>query len=111
MPEDVTLLAKKGIIMHYLDSDEEVSDLFTMLSKDVVFDFNGNYYLKSLCQKMEAHYQNPLNRWMAWLWFNHFSNPWLVLAALATVVVLVCTIVQTVCGILAYVNPSGRPNP
>ncbi|KAG0527769.1 hypothetical protein BDA96_06G262200 [Sorghum bicolor] len=40
MPEDVTLLAQREVIVHHLDSDERVSDLFTMLSKDVVFDFN-----------------------------------------------------------------------
>jgi hypothetical protein len=88
MPEDVTVLDKKRIIVHHPDSDERVSDLFTMLSKDVVFDFSRNYYLKSLCQNMEVYYRSQLNRWMAWLWFNHFSNPWLVLAALATAVVL-----------------------
>jgi hypothetical protein len=104
-PEDVTLLVKRQIIVHHLDSDTQVSDLFTMLSKDVVFDFNGTYYLKSLCQTMEAHYQSRLNRWMAWLWINHFSNPWLVLAAAATVVVLICTVLQTIFGILAYTNP------
>ncbi|WVZ87425.1 hypothetical protein U9M48_034061 [Paspalum notatum var. saurae] len=105
MPEDVTFLGRRKIIEHHLDSDDQVSDLFTMLSKDVVFDFNGNYYLKSLCLTMEAHYQNRINRWMAWLWLNHFSNPWLALAAFATVIVLVCTVVQTVYGILAYVDP------
>lgn len=105
MPEDVTLLAQKKIIVHQLDSDDKVSDLFTILSKDVVFDFNGNYYLKSLCQIMEAHYQNRINRWIAWLWLNHFSNPWLALAAFATVIVLGCTVVQTVYGILAYIDP------
>jgi hypothetical protein len=105
MPEDVTQLAKKEIIVHHLDSDEDVSDLFTSLSKDVVFDFNGEYYLKHLCQKMEAHYQNRLNRWMAWLWHYHLSNPWLMLGAVAGVVVLFCTIVQTVFGILAYLKP------
>ncbi|BAS91320.1 Os04g0647425, partial [Oryza sativa Japonica Group] len=51
MPEDVTLLIQRKIIVHQLDSDERVSDLFTMLSKDVVFDFNGNYYLK-LCARL-----------------------------------------------------------
>jgi len=70
MPEDVTLLAQREIIVHHLESDERVSDLFTLLSKDVVFDFNGNYYLKSLCQTMEAHYQSRINRWMAWLWVH-----------------------------------------
>ncbi|CAM0901988.1 unnamed protein product [Alopecurus aequalis] len=107
MPEDVTLLARRQIIVHHLDSDELVSDLFTMLSKDVVFDFNGQYYLKSLCQMMEAYYQSRLDRWIAWLWINHFRNPWLVLAAFATAIVLVCTIVQTVYGILAYIHPPG----
>ncbi|XP_015691931.1 UPF0481 protein At3g47200-like [Oryza brachyantha] len=107
MPEDVTLLARRQIIVHHLESDEMVSDLFTMLSKDVVFDFNGQYYLKSLCQTMETYYQSRLNRWIAWLWLNHFRNPWLVLAAFATAIVLLCTIVQTVYGILAYVNPPG----
>jgi hypothetical protein len=105
MPEDVTLLAQRQIIVHHLDSDDSVSDLFTLLSKDVVFDFNGNYYLKFLCQTMEAHYQSRINRWMAWLWLNHFSNPWLAVGAFATIIVLICTIVQTVYGILAYVEP------
>lgn len=105
MPEDVTMLATREIIVHHLDSDETVSDLFTMLSKDVVFDFNGQYYLKSLCLSMEGYYQSRLNRWIAWLWLNRFSNPWLVLAAFATVLVLLCTIIQTVFGILAYTNP------
>ncbi|KAJ1273140.1 hypothetical protein BS78_06G257600 [Paspalum vaginatum] len=105
MPEDVALLGQRKIIEHHLDSDDQVSDIFTMLSKDLVFDFNGNYYLKSLCLTMEAHYQSRINRWVAWLRLNHFSNPWLALAAFATVIVLVCTIVQTIYGILAYVDP------
>jgi len=105
MPEDVTLLVEREIIVHHLDRDGHVSDLFTMLSKDVVFDFNGKYYLKSLCQSMEEHYQNRLNQWITWLWVNHFSNPWLALAALGTGVVLVCTVVQTIYTILAYMKP------
>ncbi|KAF8660217.1 hypothetical protein HU200_057783 [Digitaria exilis] len=106
-PDDVTVLAQREIIVHHLESDEKVSDLFTMLSKDVVFDFNGQYYLKSLCQKMEAYYQSRLKRWMAWLWLHLFRNPWLGVAAFATVIVLICTVVQTVFGILAYIHPTG----
>ncbi|XP_044460420.1 UPF0481 protein At3g47200-like [Triticum aestivum] len=108
MPEDVTLLVEREIIVHQLESDEHVSDLFTMLSKDVVFDFNGMHYLKSLCQAMEEFYQSRLNRWIAWLLMNHFSNPWLALAAVATGVVLACTIVQTIFTIEAYRKPPGH---
>lgn len=104
-PDDATMFVQKGIIVHMMHSDEEVSDLFARITKQVSFRFHGRYYLKSLCQMLEAHYQSRLNRWIAWLWLNHFGNPWLALAALAAGVVVVCTIVQTIYTVLAYVKP------
>jgi hypothetical protein len=104
-PDDVTLLTERGIIMHMLDSDEEVSALFTRLTKQVFFDSYDDYYLKSLCHMLEAHYQSRLNRWIALLWRNHFSNPWLTLGMLAAIIVLVCTLIQTIYTVLAYENP------
>jgi len=104
-PADATLLVQRGIIVHMLDSDDEVSELFTRLTKQVTFRFDWNYYLKSLCQVLEAHYQSRLNRWIALLWLNHFGNPWLALVALAGIVVLACTIVQTIYTVLSYIKP------
>lgn len=105
MPDDVALLARKGVIAHHMRTDKEVSQLFTRLTKGVVFDFYGNYYLNPLCIALEAYYQNRLHRWVAWLRHNHLSNPWLVVAALAGVIVLFCTIAQTVLTVESYVNP------
>uniref|UniRef100_J3M4Q4 Uncharacterized protein n=1 Tax=Oryza brachyantha TaxID=4533 RepID=J3M4Q4_ORYBR len=79
MPDDVALLSRNEIVVHHLRTDKEVSQLFTKLTKGVVFDMYGNYYLKSLCLALEAHYQNRMHRWVAWLRHNHFSNPWLAL--------------------------------
>ncbi|CAM0145636.1 unnamed protein product [Urochloa decumbens] len=104
---DVTFLAKNGIIVHEMRFDEEVCALFSKLGKNVDFDHNGNNYLKNVKQAMEEHYQSRLNRWMAWLWHNHFSNPWLILAAVAAVVVLICTILQLPFALLAYLEQSG----
>ncbi|GJN34751.1 hypothetical protein PR202_gb23446 [Eleusine coracana subsp. coracana] len=104
-PDDVNLLSQRGIIMHHLHSDMVVSILFTRLTKGVVFDFTGDFYLRSICWKMEMYYQNRMNRWVAWLRHNHLSNPWLGLALLAGLLVLVCTIVQTVLTVLAYMRP------
>lgn len=103
--DDATMLVQRDIIVHMMDSDDEVAALFTRLTKQVTFRFDCKYYLKSLCYSLEAHYQSRLNRWIAWLWLNHFGNPWMALAALAAVVVLVCTIVQTIYTVLAYVKP------
>lgn len=105
MPDDVALLARKGVISHHMRTDRDVSQLFTRLTKGVVFDFYGNYYLNHLCLALEAYYQNRLHRWVAWLRHNHLSNPWLVIAALAGVIVLFCTIAQTVLTVESYVNP------
>lgn len=105
-PADVTLLAKRGILVHHLRTDEEVSSLLTKLGKSVDFDINGSHYLKSICSRMEEHYQSRINRWMAWLWHNHFSNPWLSLAVLAAAIVLLCTILQTLITFLAYFYPA-----
>lgn len=101
---DVTLLAQKGIIVHQMESDEDVSTLFTKLFEYVVFNFNGEHYLKPLCSAMEAHYQSRINRWMAWLWHNHFSNPWLGFAAIASAFIVLCSIMQTVLAFLSYMG-------
>ncbi|KAJ1273146.1 hypothetical protein BS78_06G258000 [Paspalum vaginatum] len=105
-PDDSTLVTNSGIIVHMLDSDDEVPYIFKKLSKQVCLAFGNYHYLKSLCYILESHYQSRLNRWIAWLWLNHFSNPWLALAVFAAVIVLVCTVVQTVYTVLAYVKPS-----
>ncbi|WVZ87421.1 hypothetical protein U9M48_034057, partial [Paspalum notatum var. saurae] len=105
-PEDATLFANNGIILHMLDSDDEVPLIFNKLSKQVCFTYDSYHYLKYLCYILESHYQSRLNRWIAWLWLNHFSNPWLALAVFAAIIVLVCTVVQTVYTVLAYVKPS-----
>jgi hypothetical protein len=103
-PDDVTLLTQKGILVHMLDSDDEVSALFTRLTRNVAFNPDSYNYLKSLCSALECHYQSRLRRWMAWLWRNHFKNPWLALAVLATVIVLICTVVQAVYTVLPYLK-------
>ncbi|CAL5047842.1 unnamed protein product [Urochloa decumbens] len=104
VPDDVALLSRKGVIVHQLDSDEEVSNLFARLLEYIVFDFSGEHYLKSLCQTMEAHYQSRLNRWISWLRHNHFGNPWLGFAALASIVMLFCSIGQTILAFLSFMS-------
>lgn len=105
--EDAALLERRGIIVHMLDSDDEVPVMFTRLGMHIHFDFGADsyHYLKNLCSILEEYYQSRLNRWMAWLWRNHFSNPWLALGVFAAVIVLLCTIVQTIFTVLAYKQP------
>ncbi|KAI5002555.1 hypothetical protein ZWY2020_027205 [Hordeum vulgare] len=109
-PCDVALLAHKGIILHHMRTDEEVATLFSKLGKNVDFDQNGTHYLKSVCHMMEEYYQNRVNRWMAWLWHNHLRNPWLVLAVVAAAIVLLCTVIQSLLALLAYLDQTTHTN-
>jgi hypothetical protein len=101
-PDDVTLLSRHGIIVHHLHSDKVVSAQFTRLTKGVVFDFTGDFYLKPICCRMEMYCQSRLHRWIAWLRHNHLRNPWLSLTLLAGLLVLFCTIAQTVLTVLSF---------
>lgn len=98
MPEDVTLLSRKGIILHHLSSDEEVSQLFNDLGKSVTFAPSSDYYeyLESLNDNLENHYKQLWNHWLAMLRRKYFSNPWLVVGLSAGTITLVCVIVQTI---------------
>ncbi|KAM0831927.1 hypothetical protein ACQ4PT_065208 [Festuca glaucescens] len=109
-PRDVALLARKGIIMNHMRTDEEVSTLFSKLGKNVDFDQNSAHYLKPVCLMMEDYYQNRINRWMAWLWHNHLRNPWLALAVVAAAVVLLCTVIQSLLALLAYFDQTTDTN-
>lgn len=102
--DDIAFLGRKGIIVHHLCSDGEVSAIFAKLGKNVDFDLNGRHFLKHVCHAMEEHYQSRINRWLAWLWQHHFSNPWLSLAVVAAAIVLLCTIIQTLLALLAYLK-------
>ena len=91
-------------------TDEEVSTLFSKLGKNVDFDQNGAHYLKSVCRMMEEYYRNRVNRWMAWLWHNHLKTPLLVLAVVVAAIVLLCTIIQSLLSLLAYLDQTTGTN-
>ncbi|XP_052168026.1 UPF0481 protein At3g47200-like [Oryza glaberrima] len=100
--EDVALLTKKGILVHHLGSDEVVAGLFADLCKNVVFDDDdvGCNYLREACVAADERYQSRVRNWITWLKHKHFGNPWLATAAIAAVVVTICTVVQAVCAVL-----------
>uniref|UniRef100_A0A0D3H4X6 Uncharacterized protein n=1 Tax=Oryza barthii TaxID=65489 RepID=A0A0D3H4X6_9ORYZ len=95
--EDVTLLTKKGIVVHQLANDETVAAEFANLCKNVVFNEDGRCnYLREACAAADERYQSRVRNWMTWLKHKHFRNPWLAIGAVAAVVVTICTVVQAV---------------
>ncbi|KAJ3679516.1 hypothetical protein LUZ60_017527 [Juncus effusus] len=102
--EDVRYLHDRGIIEHWLGNDKDVSDLFSRLCQEVVFDFNDSY-LSSLSDHVNKYYNNRWSTWFASLKHNYFSNPWAIISFFAASVLLLLTFAQTFYTVYSYYVP------
>ncbi|KAJ0013665.1 hypothetical protein Pint_20107 [Pistacia integerrima] len=90
--EDVMELRKKGILLNFLGSDQQVADLFNEIADNLVSHQHAYTVVKD---KIEKHYKNRLKIWLAEWLHTHFSSPWTLLAFIGAVLVLVLTVIQT----------------
>ncbi|XP_054804212.1 uncharacterized protein LOC129307313 [Prosopis cineraria] len=82
--EDVKELRRAGILRNCLGSDEEVAELFNIISKDLVA--HTSIYT-SLRAEIEKHYKK-CKTWFAMACNTYFSNPWSIIAFIAASVAL-----------------------
>ncbi|KAF8026786.1 hypothetical protein BT93_F3306 [Corymbia citriodora subsp. variegata] len=98
--EDVQYLRNKRIILHCLESDAKVSDLFSRLCQELAFD-NQDSHLYDLSGevKLQCHqYLRIYSRWNQWraiLKNKYFDNPWSIISLVAAFVLLVLTFIQS----------------
>ncbi|KAK4854963.1 hypothetical protein QYF36_002798 [Acer negundo] len=103
-PGDAGFLSDQKIIENYFGTDEEVTRFFNNVGKDVAFDINRNY-LTELFQGVNEHYRN--NWHVRWASFKHtyFDTPWSFMSALAALVLLLFTMIQSFIALYAYIHP------
>ncbi|PIN22674.1 hypothetical protein CDL12_04619 [Handroanthus impetiginosus] len=105
-PEDVVLLENHRIIINDLGETKVVAELFNNLYKEVVTE-TDDFYFAQLCDDLNAYSKDPFHefkskwfRWRRMLSRDYFSNPWSSISVLAASVLLILTLIQTVCSIL-----------
>lgn len=91
-PEDVKALRSKEILLNSLGSDEDVADLFNIISTDLVPDTQTYFGVRA---EIEKHYKNKCKTWIAIGFHTYFSNPWAIIAFVAATLALALTFVQT----------------
>ncbi|XP_045807894.1 UPF0481 protein At3g47200-like isoform X5 [Trifolium pratense] len=91
-PEDVKELRSKGILLNSLGSDEEVADLFNVISTDLVPNPLTYFEVRA---KIHKHYCNKCKTWIALGIHTYFNNPWAFIAFLAAFIALALTFIQT----------------
>jgi hypothetical protein len=100
-PKDVDLLVKYEIVENRLGGDSnEGSTIINKLGKVAIFD-NNNFYFASLSEELNKYCRIPWHKWKANLKQNYFNTPWASASVVAGVILLVLTLIQTVCSIMS----------
>lgn len=97
-PADVNLLMEKGVIQSIVDSGESICQLFNNLGKQVILGEEPLFF--HLCADLRGHCATHWNRWKAILKSQYFHTPWAVISFSAGIILLILTVIQTVCSII-----------
>jgi hypothetical protein len=68
-----------------------------------IYSENRRSDYNDLCKNLNSFYGNPWHKWKATLRRQYFSNPWRTAATIAAIILLLLTLVQTVCTIIQVV--------
>ncbi|KAI5649834.1 hypothetical protein M9H77_35839 [Catharanthus roseus] len=101
--EDVKTLRKKKIIKCWLSNDEEVADMFNKICKNLMF-LSHLFLYKKFFKDVNEYCSKRRNTWWAHLKNDYFSNPWSIISFLAATLLLLLTIIQTVCSVHQALN-------
>ncbi|XP_034903995.1 UPF0481 protein At3g47200 [Populus alba] len=91
--EDVGLLVRKGIILHWLGDDAALSNMINKLNENIG---ETSTCYDDICQKMNDHGKNRWNYRKATLKLVYFTNVWRSTATVAAAILLILTLIQTI---------------
>ncbi|XVE63302.1 hypothetical protein DITRI_Ditri07aG0009100 [Diplodiscus trichospermus] len=97
--EDVDLLVRRRIIINQLGSPEAIVALFNCLCKDIRME-NNRYSV--LFKRLNAYNAVRRHGWIAILKLQYFSTPWKGVATIAATILLVLTLIQTICALISF---------
>ncbi|KAF8389066.1 hypothetical protein HHK36_025751 [Tetracentron sinense] len=98
-PKDVGLLIHHEIIENYLGDNEELSGFINNLSKDVVL-VDESYFSRDY-EELHAYCKMRQHKWMTSLRREYFNSPWAIISFFAAVLLLVLTLIQSICSIIS----------
>ena len=97
--EDVDLVIRRRIIINQLSSNTTVVTLFNNVCKRITSVENNRY--SSIFRELNAYNAVRHHSWIAILRLNYFSTLWRGVATIAAVVLLVLTLIQTICALIS----------
>lgn len=87
----------KGIINNWIGEQSSVAEMVNKLFLGVI---ECDSYYAHIASRVNAYYENPVNRSRAVLGRMYFGNLWTGTATVAATLLLVMTLIQTVASII-----------
>ncbi|KAK4268116.1 hypothetical protein QN277_024816 [Acacia crassicarpa] len=110
--KDIDLLVHKGIIENFLSDNNAVASMVNRLCRNVVStSFNREYIV--LFERLNKFYNNPCHKHKAIFRHEYMSSPWRIASVVAAIVLLVLTLIQTICSVISspyFTNSSKVPS-
>ena len=100
--KDVEILVENRIIDNWLLSKEEVVKLFHSLNIENLVSPDG-FFFEGLIKDLKAFRERPWNKWKANLKQNYFNTSWAAISVSGAVILLILTVIQSVCSVLQVV--------
>ncbi|KAL2346773.1 hypothetical protein Fmac_000773 [Flemingia macrophylla] len=101
---DVDFLVRKGILINWLGDAESAANLFNGLAKNILSSNVSGY--QPLYRDLNAFHKNRWNNLKSTLRRDYCKTPWQTAATFAAILLLILTLVQTVCSILQVKSQS-----
>ncbi|KAH1151673.1 hypothetical protein GYH30_045257 [Glycine max] len=98
--KDVNVLVDNKIIVNWMGDANKVATMVNNLDSNLAVPrFNSHYY--SLCNSLNGFYENPRNKYKAIFIHEYFNTPWKIASTVAAIVLLLLTLIQTICSIIS----------
>ncbi|KAL7181706.1 hypothetical protein ACSBR1_040576 [Camellia fascicularis] len=99
--KDVELLVKAKIIENSLSDNNDVSNLFNGLGKEVCINSHEYFYFKELHKQLNDYYKDRSHKWKATLRQDYCNTPWRVISIIAATILLGLTFIQSLCSLVS----------
>ncbi|KAI3717092.1 hypothetical protein L1987_68447 [Smallanthus sonchifolius] len=91
--EDVAKLEDSGVLVNYMGSNEEATNIINSLGNGLVL---AGFFYDEQWETLHNYCNGYWTKHIAWLRRTYFNSPWNIIALLAGFVLFILTVVQTI---------------
>ncbi|GAA0162756.1 hypothetical protein LIER_39468 [Lithospermum erythrorhizon] len=101
--KDVDVLIHNNILDNYFTDSKGVATLLNKITSQAPL-LPHTYYYNGISEAVNAYCSIPRHRWKATLRRDYCSSPWMIASTIAAIILLVLTLIQTVCSIISAIK-------